>query len=135
VRRQFLAKKQKLVKTRRSSGFRKLLWKCNINGIEEINSQIQQNNDIHHLHKEGFDNLLAGFNEFITENNITYNNEFGYFKIYSSVAIRSTDIIRTAKNFYGNEWFSNVSIFSEDSIWYGKVYINFINNQTILISF
>ena len=135
MRRQFLAKKQKLVKTRRSSGFRNLLWKCKINGIEEINSQIQQNNDIHHLHKEGFDNLFAGFNEFITENNITYNNEFGYFKIYSSVAIGSTDIIRTAKNFYGNEWFSNVSIFSEDSIWYGKVYINFISNQTILISF
>jgi len=52
VRRQFLAKKQKLVKTRRSSGFRNLLWKCNINEIEELNSQIQQNNDIHHLHKE-----------------------------------------------------------------------------------
>ena len=41
MRRQFLAKKQKLVKTRRSSGFRNLLWKCNINEIEELNSQIQ----------------------------------------------------------------------------------------------
>ena len=121
VRRQFLAKKQKLVKTRRSSGFRNLLWKCNINEIEELNSQIQQNNDIHHLHKEGFDNLLAGFNEFITENNTTYDDEFGYFEIYSSVAVESTDIIRTAGNFYGNEWFSNVAIFSEDTIWYGKV--------------
>ena len=121
MQRQFLAKKQKLVKTRRSSGFRNLLWKCNINGIEEINSQIQQNNDIHHLHKEGFDNLLAGFNEFITENNTTYDDEFGYFEIYSSVAVGSTDIIRTAGNFYGNEWFSNVAIFSEDTIWYGKV--------------
>ena len=121
MRRQFLAKKQKLVKTRRSSGFRNLLWKCNINEIEELNSQIQQNNDIHHLHKEGFDNLLAGFNEFITENNTTYDDEFGYFEIYSSVAVESTDIIRTAGNFYGNEWFSNVAIFSEDTIWYGKV--------------
>jgi len=131
VRRQFLAKKQKSVKTRRSSGFRNHLWECKITEINTMCFQIKQDNDIHHLHKEGFDNLLAGFNEFITENNITYNNEFGYFKIYSSVAIGSTDIIRTAKNFYGNEWFSNVSIFSEDSIWYGKVYyINFINNQT-----
>ena len=66
-----------------------------------------------------------GFNEFIEENNITYDHEFGYFKIYSSVAVGSTDIIRTAKSFYGNEWFSNVSIFSEDSIWYGKVSINY----------
>ena len=125
MRRQFLAKKQKSVKTRRSSGFRNLLWKCKINGIEEINSQIQQNNDIHHLHKEGFDNLLAGFNEFIIENNTTYDDEFGYFEIYSSVAVWSTDIIQIAGNFYGNEWFSNVAIFSEDTIWYGKVWYQF----------
>ena len=46
-------------------------------------SQIKQNNDTHHLHKEGFDNLLNGFNEFIVENNLTYNDKFGYFKIYS----------------------------------------------------
>ena len=55
------------------------------------------------MHKEGFDNLLAGFNEFITENNTTYDNEFEYFEIYSSVAVGSTYIIRTAGNFYGNE--------------------------------
>ena len=121
VRRQFLAKKQKLVKTRRSSGFRNLLWKCKINEIEKINSQIQQNNDIHHLHKEGFDNLLADFNEFITENNITYDDEFGYFEIYSSVAVGSTDIIRTAGKFYGHEWFSDVAVSSKETNWYGKV--------------
>ena len=97
------------------------MWKFNINGIEEINSQIKQNNDIHHLYKEGFDNLRAGFDEFLTENNLTYDDEFGYFEIYSSVAVESTDIIRTAGNFYGNEWFSNVAISSEETIWYGKV--------------
>ena len=73
------------------------------------------------MHKEGFDNLLAGFNEFITENNITYNNEFGYFKIYSSVAVESTDIIRTAEKFYSHEWFSDVAVSSEETTWYGKV--------------
>jgi hypothetical protein len=137
VRRQFLAKKQKSAKTRRTSGFQNLLWTCKITEINTICSQIKQDNDIHHLHKEGFDNLLAGFNEFIRlEDNVTYDDEFGYFEIYSSVAVGSTDIIRTAKSFYGNEWFSNVSIFSEDSIWYGKVSINycffFIINNYIL---
>ncbi len=62
-----------------------------------------------------------GFNEFIEENNITYDHEFGYFKIYSSVAVGSTDIIRTTGSFYGHEWFSNVAIFAEDTIWYEKV--------------
>ena len=52
-----------------------------------------QNNDIHHLHKEGFINLRADFNKFLIENNLTFNDTLGYFKIYLSVAVKSTDII------------------------------------------
>lgn len=119
-----MAAKQKLSKpkTRRSSGFRNLLWEFNVNEIETKVSQITQDNDIHHLYKEGFDNLRAGFEEFLTENNVNYD-ESGYFKIYSSVAVESTDIVRTAASFYGNEWFSNVIVSSEETDWYGKVYI------------
>lgn len=118
-----MASKQTLVgsKTRRSDGFRNLLWEFNVSEIESKVSQIKQNDDIHRLYKEGFDNLRAGFEEFLTENNITYDDKSGYFKIYSSVAVESTDIIRTAGNFYGNEWFSNVVVSSEEDDWYGKV--------------
>ncbi|RIA88605.1 hypothetical protein C1645_826125 [Glomus cerebriforme] len=70
--------------------------------------------------EKGFDNLCASFEEFLTENNITYNDKSGYFKIYSSVAIKLTDIIQTARNFYSNEWFSNVVISSEEDDWYRK---------------
>jgi len=59
--------------------------------------------------------------EFVTENDLTCDDEFGYFKIYSSVAVESTDIIRTAGSFYGNEWFSDVVVSSEETEWYGKV--------------
>ncbi|PKC01832.1 hypothetical protein RhiirA5_455552 [Rhizophagus irregularis] len=91
-------------------------------------SQIKQDDDIHHLYKEGFDNLLNGFDEFIMENDVIYDNEFGYFKIYSTVAVESTDIIRTTESFYGNDWFSDIVVFSseetekteETSMWYGK---------------
>ncbi|GBB90457.1 hypothetical protein RclHR1_17400001 [Rhizophagus clarus] len=76
--------------------------------------------DIHHLYKEGFDNLHAGFEEFLTENELEYDYESGHFKIYSSVAVESTDIIRTAGTFYGNEWFSDVVVSSEETAWYGK---------------
>jgi hypothetical protein len=118
-----LASKQKSIrsKARRSSGFRNLLWKFNVDEIEDKCSQIMQDDSIHHLHKEGFDNLYADFNEFLTENNITYTDT-GYFKIYSSVAVESTDIIRTSGNFYGNEWFSDVVVSSEETDWYRKVY-------------
>ena len=88
--------------------------------------QIKQDDDIHHLHKEGFDNLLDGFDEFITENVVTFNNEFGYFKIYSTVAVELTDIIRTVGSFYGNDWFSDIIVSSEETMWYRKVYLSLL---------
>ncbi|RGB42937.1 hypothetical protein C1646_750494 [Rhizophagus diaphanus] len=70
--------------------------------------------------KEGFDNLRTGFEEFLTENDINYDDQSGYFKIYSSVVVKSTDIVRTAASFYGNKWFNNVIVSSEETDWYGK---------------
>ena len=67
------------------------------------------------MHKEGFNNLRIGFEEFLIENNLNHNNT-RYFKIYSSIAIESTDIIQTSESFYGNEWFSNISITSEETV-------------------
>jgi len=54
------------------------------------------------LYKKDFNNLCVGFKEFLTENDLTHVDT-GYFKIYSSVAVKSTDIIRTSGSFYGNE--------------------------------
>lgn len=108
---------------RRTSGFRNLLWEFEFIELDVKCSQIAQNDDVHHLHKEGFNNLRAGIDEFLTENKINYNREIGHFKIYSSVAIESTDIIRTAGKFYGNEWFSDVAVSSEETEWYGKVFV------------
>lgn len=95
-------------------------------------SQIKQDNNIHHLHKEGFDNLINGFNEFISENDITYDKKFGYFKIYSTAAVESTDIIRTAGNFHGNDWFSDIAVSSEETMWYRKVYFDLYLYKLIL---
>ena len=120
-------------KTRRSSGFRNLLWEFNVSEIETKSSQITQDNDIHHLYKEGFANLRAGFDEFLTENNLTFDDEFGYFKIYSSIAVESTDIIWTAGKFYGHEWFSDVAVSSEETNWYGKVWYRYIMYFMIFI--
>ena len=102
------------------------MWKFKITELNTVASQIDHDNSIHHLYKEGFDNLLDGFNEFVIENNITYNNDFGYFQIYSSVAVESTDIIRTAGKFYGHDWFSDVVVSSEETMWYGKVYLSLL---------
>ena len=55
------------------------------------------------------------------ENEINCDINSVYFRIYSSVAVESTDIIRTAKEFYGKEWFSDVVVSSEKTDWYGKV--------------
>jgi len=118
-------------KKRRDSGFRNLLWEVKVAAIETKSSEIKQDIDIHHLYKEGFDNLRAGLEEFLTENNLTYDKEFGYFRIYSNVAVESTDIIRTAGKFYGKEWFSDVVVSSEETMWYGKVIFVFIITEYI----
>jgi len=117
-----LATKQKSIKTRRSSGFRKLLWNFSVNGIDNERSKINDDNNINHLYKEGFDNLHEGFKEFLAENEVSYDTETGYFNIYSSVAVESTNIIRTDGKFHGKEWFSDVAVSSEDLEWYGKVF-------------
>ncbi|CAI2180893.1 9309_t:CDS:2 [Funneliformis geosporum] len=101
--------------------YKMLHKKLNVSEIESKVSQIKQDDDIHHLYKEGFNNLYAGFDEFLVKKNITYNDEFGYFKIYLSVAVESTDIIRIAGNFHNYEWFSNVVVSSEENDWYGRV--------------
>ena len=129
-----MASKQKSVKSRRSRGFRTLLWEFKVNEIKIKVSQINQDDETHHPHKEGFNNLRIGFEEFLSENDLAYNKDFGYFKIYLSVTVESTDIIWTAENFCENECFSDVVISSEKTDWYGKVYIDtyfiiFINDS------
>ena len=123
MRRQYLANKQKSLRIRRSSGFRNLLWTFRFTKIELITLQITQNNDINPLYKEGFKNFCAGLQEFLTKNKITIDENFGHFKMYSSTSVESIDIIWISESFYGNEWFSDIAVFAEKTIWYKKVHI------------
>jgi hypothetical protein len=57
-------------------------------------------------------------------NNKLYDQEFAYFKIYSSAYVESTDVIRATNSFHGSEWFSDVAVSvdkKEEIFWYGKV--------------
>jgi hypothetical protein len=96
---------------------------------------MKQNNDIHNLHKEGFEKFHEGLEEFLTENEVTFDRNFGYFKIYSNASVESTDIIWTSGSFYGNEWFSDVAVSSEETEWYGKVLIVFLIIRTMRHNF
>jgi hypothetical protein len=97
------------------------LWEFKFTKIEEKISQIMQDDTVNPLHKTGFKNFRAGLEEFLTENDISYDENFGHFKIYSNASVESTDIIRTSGSFYGSEWFSDVAVSSEETEWYGKV--------------
>ena len=66
-------------------------------------SQIMQDNNINSLYKEGFENFWVGLEEFLMENEVIYDKNFRYFKVYLSTFVESTDIIRTSKNYYGKE--------------------------------
>jgi hypothetical protein len=69
-----------------------------------------------------FNNLYTGFKEFLIKNDLTHNDT-EYFKIYFSITVELTDIIRISESFYDNKWFSDISITSEETVWYEKVYI------------
>lgn len=73
------------------------------------------------MHKTGFKNFRVGLEEFLTENDIIYDENFGYFKIYSNASVELIDIIQTSESFYDNEWFSDVAVSSEKTEWYRKV--------------
>ncbi|CAG8724649.1 16622_t:CDS:2, partial [Rhizophagus irregularis] len=118
-------KELELHKIRKSSGFKNLLWEFKFTEIEEKVSQIIQDDTINPLHKTGFKNFRAGLEEFLTENDVTYDENFGYFKIYSNASVESMDIIRTSGSFYGSEWFSDVAVSSEKTEWYGKALLLF----------
>lgn len=112
MRRQYLAIKRKSPQMRKSSGFRNLLWEFKFTEIESKTSQIMRDNGINPLYKEGFENFRAGLEEFLTENGVAIDENLGHFKMYSSVSVESTDIIRTSGSFYGNEWFSDMAVSS-----------------------
>ena len=86
------------------------MWKFGFTEIKSKILQITQDNDIHPLYNKGFKNLCVRLEEFLTENEVIYDENSGYFKVYSSVSVESTDIIRTSGSFYGNEWFSDIAV-------------------------
>ena len=59
-----------------------------------------QDNNINSLYKEGFKNFWVDLEEFLMENKVIYDKNFGYFKVYLSISVESTDIIQTSENYY-----------------------------------
>jgi len=65
-----------------------------------------------------------GLEEFLSLNDKSYDQEFAYFKIYSSAYVESTDVIRATNSFHGSEWFSDIAVSVDEKgeiFWYGKV--------------
>ncbi|CAI2190450.1 15615_t:CDS:1, partial [Funneliformis geosporum] len=73
-----------------------------------------QDNNINSLYKEGFENFHVRLEEFLTVNEIICDKNSAYFKICSSAYVESTDIIQTSGSYYGNEWFSDIVISSNE---------------------
>lgn len=103
------------------------MWEFKVSDIEKQSRSNKRNPGVHQLHKEGFENLRAGLEEFIQENDITLDDDYAFFKVYASAIVGSTDIIRATASFYKNECFNDVSVSVEGGVvWYGKVRKNYI---------
>ena len=79
---------------------------------------------------EGLSQIISTLDTFLDTSSQDSESEEFYIKIYDAVHLESGEILRTAGEFQGKEWFSNVEITpaedqeqynSDEGLWYGKV--------------
>jgi hypothetical protein len=96
----------------------------------KIKSLKKSENPSHPNIIEGLSHIISTLDTFLdTSSQDSENDEF-CIRIYDAVHLESGDILRTAGNFQGKEWFSNVAVTaaedqaqysSDEGSWYGKV--------------
>ena len=131
---------------RKTEGFGKVLWELSLDRIEEkIKSLKKSENQPHPNFIEGLSQIISTMDTFLdTSSQESESDEF-CIKVYDAVHLESGEILRTAVEFQGKEWFSNVMVTpaedqrqygSDEGAWYGKVSeILKFSKYFVLISF
>src|SRR4051812_8157486 len=95
----------------KTEGFRKVLWKLFLDSIElKIESLKKSETPPHPNFIEGLLQVISSLDIFLdTSSQESESDEF-YIKIYDLVHLESSKILRTAGEFQGNEWVSNIAV-------------------------
>ena len=122
----------KKVVQRKAEGFGKVLWEIRLDAIERKIKDFKKSENAPHTNIiEGLSQTIPALDTFLdTSSQDSENDEF-CIKVYDAVHLENGQILRTAEEFHGKEWFSNVAITPaedqveqynlDDGAWYGKV--------------
>ena len=103
-----MTEKETSKKYRRTTGYKELLHTLKLMEIDEF--LLAHKSNLHHLQIEGYHNLLSGLAEFFEEESDRSIHNDHQIKTFSSVVLKSTDIVYATSNFHGKSIFSNVII-------------------------
>ena len=116
---------------RKTQGFGKVLWDIRLDAIEEkVTSLENSTNRPHSNFIEGLSQIIPALDTFLDTSSQDSENEDFFIRVYDAVHLETGEILRTAGEFQGKEWFSNVGVTSaedqdhyrsDEGAWYGKV--------------
>ena len=116
---------------RKTEGFGKIIWELQLDAIDQkIKSLKKSANSPHPNFIEALSQIILTLDIFLDTSSQESENDDFYIKIYDAVHLESGEILRTAGDFQGKEWFSNIAVTpaddqehyrSDQGAWYGKV--------------
>ena len=116
---------------RKTTRFRKFLWKISLDTIDTKIKSLKKSNNLPHenIIKE-LSQVILALDTFLDISSQESENDRFCIKVYDAVHLENGQILRTSKEFQGKEWFSNVAVTpaedqeqysSDEGTWYGKV--------------
>jgi hypothetical protein len=116
---------------RKIEGFGKIFWELPLDTIDsKIKSLKESENPPHQNFIEGLSQVIPALDTFLDTTSLDSESDDFCIKVYDSVHLENSEILRTTGEFQGREWFSDVMVTpaedqeqysSDEGAWYGKV--------------
>ena len=113
---------------RKTEGFGKIIWELQLDAIDQKIKSLKKS--VHPNFIEALSQIILTLDIFLDTSSQESENDDFYIKIYDAVYLESGEILRTAGDFQGKEWFSNIAVTpaddqehyrSDQGAWYRKV--------------
>lgn len=117
---------------RKTEGFGNVLWELLLDAIDsKIKSLKESENPPHQNFIEGLTQIIPALDTFLDTTLLDSENMEDFcIKVYDSVHLENSEILRTTGQFQGKAWFSDIMVTpaedqeqyrSDEGAWYGKV--------------
>ena len=117
---------------RKTEGFGNILWELLLDAIDsKIKSLKEFENPPHQNFIEGLSQIITALDTFLDTTSLDPESTEDFcIKVYNSVHLENSEILRTTGKFQGKAWFSDIMVTpaedqghyrSDEGAWYGKV--------------